>query len=222
MLIDKLKDFTYYKNKLPIYMQNTPGIVDQFYVLFQFLQEHDIAEDMLLKSIDVFNPDYLDYINSLDDSASGNKSDILDKLGELYGVSRSFSAPYTFNDVNYPGNVNLDNQWFLYLIRARIVQTTYDGGSKMAREFYVKNNLPIYIISDNTENASCRVLFNAREIGVAQTDVPENILAMFLNGLLTIKSMGISYKHLVIDSESNSLVFDVSFWSSSNITTNWA
>lgn len=222
MLIDKLKDFTYYKNKLPIYMQNTPGIVDQFYVLFQFLQEHDIAEDMLLNAIDIFNPEYLDYINSLDGNSAGNESDILDKIGELYGVSRSFSAPYTFNDVNYPGNVRLDNRWFLYLIRARIVQTTYDGGSKMAREFYVKNNLPIYIISDNTENASCRVLFNAREIGVAQTDVPENILAMFLNGLLTIKSMGISYKHLVIDSESNSLVFDVNFWSNANITTYWS
>lgn len=222
MLIDKLKDFTYYKNKLPIYMQNTPGIVDQFYVLFQFLQEHDIAEDMLLNAIDIFNPEYLDYINSLDGNSAGNESDILDKIGELYGVSRSFSAPYTFNDVNYPGNVHLDNRWFLYLIRARIVQTTYDGGSKMAREFYVKNNLPIYIISDNTENASCRVLFNAREIGVAQTDVPENILAMFLNGLLTIKSMGISYKHLVIDSESNSLVFDVNFWSNANITTYWS
>src|SRR5574344_727735 len=105
MSIDKLKDFAYYRNKLPIYMQNAPGIVDQFYVLFQFLQEHDIAEDMLLKSIDIFNPDYLDYINSLDDSATGNKSDILDKLGELYGVSRSFSAPYKYQNVDYDGNV---------------------------------------------------------------------------------------------------------------------
>lgn len=222
MLIDKLKDFTYYKNKLPIYMQNTPGIVDQFYVLFQFLQEHDIAEDMLLKSIDVFNPDYLDYINSLDDSASGNKSDILDKLGELYGVSRSFSAPYKYQNVDYDGNVYLDNQWFLYLIRTRIIQTTYDGSSKMAREFYIKNDLPIYVIFDNDENASCRVLFNARELNYTTDTVPEYILALFLNGLLTITSMGISYKHLVIDSESNALVFDVSFWSSSNITTNWA
>jgi len=222
MLIDKLKDFTYYRNKLPIYMQNAPGIVDQFYVLFQFLQEHDIAEDMLLNAIDIFNPEYLDYINSLDGSSAGNKSDILDKIGELYGVSRSFSAPYTFNDEDYPGNVYLDNQWFLYLIRARIVQTTYDGGSKMAREFYVKNNLPIYIIFDDTENASCRVLFNAREIGVAPADVPEEILAIFLNGLLTVKSMGISYKHLVIDSESNTLVFDVNVWSSTIISTIWA
>ena len=42
MIINKLKSWNYYKEKIPLYIQNSYGIVEHFKILFDLLVQMDL------------------------------------------------------------------------------------------------------------------------------------------------------------------------------------
>lgn len=206
MINERLLDFEYYKKKLPLYMLNSEGIVEQFEIIFDLLKELNVSQDDVIKGINVFDALYLEYINSLEDANSGLVSDILDKIGALFSVSRNFNLTYIDNGISTTSELSLNNELFLTLIKARIIQNCFDGSREMANEFYKSANLPIYMFTNASSPASCDVILNSSEI-----DVSSDLRALFLSGLLTITSLGIHYTYS-IDEISSLLIWDVFNW----------
>lgn len=186
MIINKLKSWDYYKEKIPLYIQNSYGIVEHFKILFDLLIQMDLTEDDVLYGFNILDDSYLTFINNLDDSDTKDSSDILNKIGLLYGVTRTFDVDYIENNEAKTASLHLTNSEFLKLIKARIIQNNYDGSYIQSREFYDKMNLPIYLFQ-SAKSAEVYVYLN--------TLVPltENEEKMFLANLFTIKSMGITY-----------------------------
>lgn len=186
MIINKLKSWNYYKEKIPLYIQNSYGIVEHFKILFDLLVQMDLTEDDVLYGFNILDASYLTFINNLDDSDTKDSSDILNKIGLLYGVTRTFDVDYIENNETKTASLHLTNSEFLKLIKARIIQNNYDGSYIQSREFYDKMNLPVYLFQSA----------NSAEVYVyLDTSVPltENEKKMFLANLFTIKSMGITY-----------------------------
>lgn len=186
MIINKLKSWNYYKEKIPLYIQNSYGIVEHFKILFDLLVQMDLTEDAVLYGFNILDDGYLTFINNLDDSDTKDSSDILNKIGLLYGVTRTFDVDYIENNEAKTASLHLTNSEFLKLIKARIIQNNYDGSYIQSREFYDKMNLPVYLFQSA----------NSAEVYVyLDTSVPltENEEKMFLSNLFTIKSMGITY-----------------------------
>lgn len=186
MIINKLKSWNYYKEKIPLYIQNSYGIVEHFKILFDLLVQMDLTEDDVLYGFNILDASYLTFINNLDDSDTKDSSDILNKIGLLYGVTRTFDVDYIENNETKTASLHLTNSEFLKLIKARIIQNNYDGSYIQSREFYDKMNLPVYLFQ-SANSAEVYVYLN--------TSVPltENEEKMFLANLFTIKSMGITY-----------------------------
>lgn len=186
MIINKLKSWNYYKEKIPLYIQNSYGIVEHFKILFDLLVQMDLTEDDVLYGFNILDASYLTFINNLDDSDTKDRSDILNKIGLLYGVTRTFDVDYIENNETKTASLHLTNSEFLKLIKARIIQNNYDGSYIQSREFYDKMNLPVYLFQ-SANSAEVYVYLN--------TSVPltENEEKMFLANLFTIKSMGITY-----------------------------
>ena len=186
MLSDKLKSWEYYKNKLPLYIQNSYGIDEHFKIILSTLLQLDIVEDDVIKAFNIFDDNYLSYINSLDLSTTKDHSDILDKIGELYGVTRNFDVTYTESGTEKTGSLHLTNSEFLKLIKARLIQNSYSGTYEDSRKFYEMIDLPIYLFQSQ----------NPAEVYVyldESAQLTDNEKKMFLSNLFTITSMGITY-----------------------------
>lgn len=214
MIINKLKSWDYYKEKIPLYIQNSYGIVEHFKILFDLLVQMDLTEDDVLYGFNILDDGYLAFINNLDDSDTKDSSDILNKIGLLYGVTRTFDVNYIENNEAKTVSLHLTNSEFLKLIKARIIQNNYDGSYIQSREFYDKMNLPVYLFQSA----------NSAEVYVyLDTSIPltENEEKMFLANLFTIKSMGITYitsitevvSLLIWDSTSEFRYWDKGRWS---------
>ena len=186
MIINKLKSWNYYKEKIPLYIQNSYGIVEHFKILFDLLVQMDLTEDDVLYGFNILDASYLTFINNLDDSDTKDSSDILNKIGLLYGVTRTFDVDYIENNETKTASLHLTNSEFLKLIKARIIQNNYAGSYIQSREFYDKMNLPVYLFQ-SANSAEVYVYLDA------SVPLTENEEKMFLANLFTIKSMGITY-----------------------------
>ena len=200
ILPEELSTFQYYVDKLPMYLKDSESFIEHFKIWFDVLMgntEDDItglvpSSDKLLSLIDVFNDDYLNIINSLE----GTGSDILDKLGSIFNVRRSFSVTHDVEGTltNFP--ISLDNQDFLTLIRAQIIKNYSNGTYQQMREFYDKSKLYVYFQSTHSAEVYCYLL---NITGLTDYTPSENIQHLFLAGLLTIESMGIQYNYSIQD-----------------------
>lgn len=215
MLIDKLKEWKYYERKLPLYMRNSYGITEHFVILYELLLQLDKLEDEVMYALNVFDTNYLDFINSLDTSINKDKSDILDKLATLYGLTRDFDVTYEENNVVVSASLHLNNSELLKLIKARIIQNDYKGTYEESRYLYEKIGFPIYMLQ--TGEPAYAYLF--LDVGQYTPTLNERIL--FLAGFFTLKSMGIRYataigqvvELAIYDSFINSRTWDNGHWS---------
>lgn len=192
MIINKLKSWNYYKEKIPLYIQNSYGIVEHFKILFDLLVQMDLTEDDVLYGFNILDAGYLTFINNLDNSDTKDSSDILNKIGLLYGITRTFDVDYIENNETKTASLHLTNSEFLKLIKARIIQNNYNGSYIQSREFYDKMNLPVYLF----QSANSAEVYVYLDTSVSLT---ENEEKMFLANLFTIKSMGITYITSIIE-----------------------
>jgi len=212
MLNKKLKKFEYYKRKLPLYIQNSYGITQQFYTIFETLLALDKTEDEMLKAINIFDENYINYINYVDGTYKPNKSDILEKLARLYGFDRVFNVSYIDSTTSQTviKQLSLSNAEMLMLLKAQIIQQNFDGSRETADAYYKSVNLPIYMMTDTSNVCTCNVYFNSGELEASQ-----NILDLFLAGMLTIKSIGVKYTHTV------SNLVSVLIWNNTRASNRW-
>lgn len=218
ILPDKLREFDYYVQKLPIYLQNSYGFIEHFRIWYEVLMGnvHTAqinssgvvgSADSIFEMLNIFDQTvdssgnitnkYLENLSKYEnigdttDSKYGTKSDILDKLGELFGVRRSFMLSYKSYQQDQDVSVWLDlnNEEYLILIKAQIVKNYCDGSFEQLVEYYENIGLHVYI----TTETSAGYYATSRVNMVENPKITDNIRHLFSSGLLFIKSMGISY-----------------------------
>lgn len=190
-MIDKeLLDFQYYYNKLPVYLKNSYGFEEHFKIWFDLLSTMDSTEDNIMRFFDIFNKDYLNYINELE----GEGSDILDKIGKIFNIKRNLSVPYLDGAEKVTKFVSLNNKDFLTFIRATIIKNYCDGSFEQINNFYENINLPIIYIGTNSPATVNVVMLKTQ----GEDAVSEEVQTLFKGGLLNIKSMGIIYSNYTI------------------------
>ena len=218
ILVDKLKSFDYYKNKLPLYLQNSYGFQEHFKIWYDFLvgnisSTNNISgivgtSDTLLNLMNIFDSDYLNYVASMEDSGAtedepyGTNSDILDKIGALLGVTRNFKV--TINNVEE--ELSLNNEDFLILIKTQIIKNYCEGTLEQINAYYKSIKLQLYAINSSTPGQAILYLIVSKND--SRFSYSPNIKKMFEAGLLKIESMGIIYSNLSLDYE-NLLHWDV-------------
>lgn len=191
MINDKLKDFKYFYNKLPLYLQQSEGFLSHFEYWFELLQGIDKSADDIESMINVFDEDYL--------TKNPNCSDFLDKIGLLYGVSRIMTVDGS--------RVELDDKLMLFVIKCQIIKNFFNGTFEQINKVYKDANLPIIYYTRGTMEVE--IIFCAAEIPYTSAEI--NILyELFNNGFLIVKSMGVNYSVDKLD------VNQVLYWADSN------
>lgn len=190
-MIDKeLLNFQYYYNKLPLYLKNSYGFEEHFKIWFDLLSSMDSNEDNIMRFFDIFNKDYLNYIDELE----GEGSDILDKIGKIFNIKRNLSVPYLDGAEKVTKFISLNNKDFLTFIRATIIKNYCDGSFEQVNNFYSNINLPIIYIGTNNPATVNIVMLKTQ----GEDAVSEEVQTLFKGGLLNIKSMGIIYSNYTI------------------------
>lgn len=204
MLKDKLLSFNYYFEKLPLYLQNSYGMKEQFQIWYDSLINVTDIEDEILALLNIFDENYLDYINSLTDEPT-DTTNILDKLAALFGFERQLIVTY-LDDSEVPAvtvteTLVLNDEEMLMLLKARIIQSYFEGTRKQIIELYTLLGLKVYYVNDDSigDNATCDVYLASTTN--SEFDYSENIKKIFLAGMLNLESMGIEYSFSVIDME---------------------
>lgn len=131
-----------------------------------------------------------------DPNRYGDKSDWLDKIGELFGVKRALSVQYTENNIVKTEQLNLNNEDFLKLIQCQIIKNYFNGSYEQIKQYYEKVGLRVLYITAE-EEATCNVYLLKTEDSAF--DYSDNIKKLFLSGLMLIESAGIKYTTAVID-----------------------
>lgn len=131
-----------------------------------------------------------------DPNRYGEKSDWLDKIGELFGVKRALSVQYTENNIVKTEQLNLNNEDFLKLIQCQIIKNYFNGSYEQIKQYYEKVGLRVLYITAE-EEATCNVYLLKTEDSAF--DYSDNIKKLFLSGLMLIESAGIKYTTGVID-----------------------
>lgn len=206
ILPEKLQDWNYYVNKLPLYLQNSEGFLSHFRIWYDLLvgsgEQNGVLGscEEILNNINVFAEDYVP------------NSDMLDKLGNIFGLSRNVKATYNDNGTTKTEYLTLDDHDFLLLIKAQIIKDYFDGSYVQAKEYY--ENAGLYIVTKNDDSpATLRVYLN--DIPNSDYTYSDNVRKMFLSGMLSIKSMGIMYNYSIQDL--NVLLI----WDGTNLTYGW-
>ena len=214
MIIDKLKDWKYYKDKIPLYIQNSFGINEHFKIMFDLLCTLDENEDTLFNYFDILNenPGYKEITNNYaGDGEEGYSFKFLDILGNIYGVTRTFDVEWiNINNQIERASVRLNNKNMLKFIKGRILQNNWNGTYEETREYYDKMGLPLYIF---TGGAGESIVY-FQETEEIQSD--PDYYALLKSGLLILKSMGITYYVEPVKD-----VFSVGVWDDPNRVRSW-
>lgn len=232
MLPKQLQSFSYYKNKLPLYLQNSKSFQEHFRIWYDLLAGHSNdnaevgdskfngvlqTEETLLSLLNLFDTkwvgesfvdSYYEYLTSLSESSDTDdkRSDILDKLGALFGIRRQFSISYSYLGQTHNNvQMSLNDKDFLMYIRVQIIKNNFDGSFEQLQEYYQKCGLPIVIVTSKEEQATANAyLISTEIIDISnQTDIQK----LFFAKELLVPSMGIQYTltAIVID---NMLIWD--------------
>ena len=227
LIAEKLQTFEYYYDKLPLYLKNSYGFAEHFRIWFELLKSGDKngivnVSETLLYLLDLFDDKYLEKLSQIEGTlpkldtpqnvpaspSYGLQSDILDKIGLLFGVKRQFGIKYTENDIEVEEDISLNNQDFLLLIKGQIIKNYCEGTYDQIKGFYNSAGLNVYIITTD-EGASSHVYL--AEAG----DYSDNVKKMFKSGLLRIESMGITY------TEGTKVIATFMVWDSAKETEYW-
>lgn len=196
ILVDDLKDFNYYVNKVPLYLQKDEKFLTHFKIWYDFLiGQEDVSTDGLVGAgdtlLDLFNIYDEDYLTKVDKYGSF----FLDYLAGIFNIRRNFKVKYMENGSQVTKAVSLDNKDLLLFIKSRIIRNYSNGTYEQMKKFYEDNGLRVILVwasSTGQATVNSYLLDYNKE---AADNYSENIDALFKAGLLTIQSMGILYNH---------------------------
>lgn len=211
ILPTKLQSFDYYRNLVPMYLQDVHGFLEQIKIFFDIGFQsgnflfcgNDVVcgttlgftGSSVLSSIDrTFS--FLDIFN-MSKTHNDESSDILDKLAALFGVTRRFSV----NVGEVKKDLQLSDDDLLILIKFQVIKNFFDGSQERLSKCITLTGLPIMILTDTSGHCKSYMLIQD------DTPISENVQYMFLAGLLNIESMGIRYSY-ALQSAENIAIFD--------------
>lgn len=167
------------------------------------------SADCILYLLGIYDKNYLKTINNLldeDYEVSDSKSDMLDKIGKLFGLNRKVKVTYDNAGVPTTEYLNLNNEEFLMLIKAQIIKNYWDGTLETLKSFYEDIGLYCHIytnaaFSDTVEHPD-EPTAKASFVLINPSHEPhsDNIIKMFKGGLLRTESMGVMYEDTVVSS----------------------
>lgn len=225
ILPEKYATFDYYRKRLPQYLQQSSKFLSHFELWYDLLtgkseeRLNGIAPtlDAILFMLNIFDPNYMQYIADLGDYGQGEDqygtvSALLDQIGSIYGVSRN----YSFSVTGSTDPIQLNNYDFWQLIKTQIVRNNFDGTSEMVHQFYKDSGLRIQQIMSGTAGKANVVLIS----GESSYPISEEIKELFKKGYLTFESLGIEYDRsvygtsdfLTFDSDVNAKKWDSGIW----------
>lgn len=224
MIDERLRQWSYYYDKLTLALKSSYGIDLQEKMWYDLLIKLDNMNDLLFKVLDVRNILQDENVVSPIDTTSNlqvllgqvdewNNIDIsdfyvddytnifLDYLGNIIGLNRTFSI----TDTTGTHYIKLTNQQYIRCIKTKIIQNNYDGSREMCNELY--SSIGLDIVQYNTVNSGVVMLYwNASQLysnGVDSTNgynsgFDSNDEILFKNGFYTLTSMGLSYEQTII------------------------
>lgn len=223
---EELSTFEYYKKKTPLFYRDSYGYLNQFEMLFRNIMTSPTGGflhvgDMILSLYDIFNENYLDLINTMD--PTGRDCDMLDKIGSIFGVTRTPNCLWYENGVQYGETLILNNEEFLMLIKCEIIKNNFRGTREECNRLYDLIGLNIFSLTMEGYGicARCKLVLAS----TPERQYSDNIVKMFKSGLLNIKSVGILYEYveyvvpsgvLIWDSNNQSEMWDFGGWSDSS------
>lgn len=222
LLSEKVLKDQWYFDQLTLLLRKSYGIKEQIHLymdvvrlfndkeleLFNLLGKYDEETGLWLADIDKINSTDI----GADEPNSGlNVSDLLDKLGAIFGVQRRYL------DVNGSNNdFDLNNMLMYCLIYARVVRNNYDGTYKMANDAYQKLKdvsdgvIEVSLIPDASAPLTASFYLNSDafyldpetksgfKLGWNQKQI-EYLQKLFLRGYFDIKSTGVKYDKMIKD-----------------------
>lgn len=213
MINEKTLEFEYYLKKLPLYLQNSYGFQEHFRMLFEIMKDTNTTAKDLLNSLNLYDENYFKNIEFIEKTK--NVSDLLDKMGSLYGVNRYLDVDYVDeSNISHHESLILTNEEFLKLILVKSTQNSYKGTYENIKKLYDLINLDIIVSSGKNSGE----IYLYLQTGNYITD---NLKYLFLSGLLNIESIGIKYVNRNIEnlklaewnSEQTYKMWDVGVWS---------
>ena len=221
LLPQTLRDFKYYEQKLPLYLRNDEAFTEHFQIWYELLMGngYDVAynefdgisptSDLLLHLLNIFSETFLQDLQSLHNT--GETSDLLDKLAELFGLKRNFSFDYyatSQSTTTTTASVNLTDEQLLLILHAQIIKNNNDGTYQLDAQYYEdafrQFNLQIVSVNTEIDPATVNVYLNGV---VDETSIYQQL---FRGGFLTIEHLGIKYNYNV------ATIDDTLLWAVSN------
>lgn len=190
LIPSRLLGYGYYIDLLTLLLKNSYGVPQQTTLFVDIINNFNDTEVNIFNLLGKYNENgtwqlNIDGIDELDE----NDSDLLDKIASIVGASRY----YPFID----GKLN--NRELFILICMQIVRNNYDGTRYWLDETYSLVNditgVSIKYYTDDSEQATCNLILDTSTISEGGEIKPEyeNIVKLFDNGYLTIRSLGIKY-----------------------------
>ncbi len=212
VLVEKLKSFDYYKNKLPMYLQASDGFISHFEIWYDLLagqNKNGVVNvcDAILNLLNIFDKNFLNELIELegtevsDEHPYGIKSDILDKLASFFGFTRKFSCKYTENQQEFSKELDLDNEELLLLIKCQVLRSSYDGTYEQYKSFYENIGLEILLLTkEDYPSTVDLILAKVEGAGPGEKGYhSENTEIMFKSNLLRVQSLGTTYNCTIVD-----------------------
>lgn len=231
LLPKELRTFRYYEKKLPLWLRNDDCFIEHFKIWYELcMGEGDESDqvaisefkgvspssDLILYLLDIYDPDFLENIRALDgddDPTTSGQFDLIDKLGELFGLRRKFSIDYfdkPTDTTKTSATLTLDDADYVTLIKAQIIRNYCDGSYEQVMSYYNDAGLQILPVNNSEYPASVDAYLNANTTSA-------NVEILFKAGLLTVEHLGIRYTYTVSD------ILNTLIWASDDATgqQNW-
>jgi hypothetical protein len=176
------------------------------------------TSDLLLHLLNIYDNDFLNTISQLKDYDDDN-CDLLDMIGNLFGLRRTFSFEYyetATSTTKTAATVSLTDKEFLTLIKAQIIRNYCNGTYEQVMQYYTDAGLQILPVYNDTYDASVDAYLNKSE------DVTPNIDKLFRGGYLTVEHLGIRCTYTITEMRNILVLADGngqggnSFWADEN------
>ncbi|MEG2273476.1 MAG: hypothetical protein RSC05_14510 [Acinetobacter sp.] len=202
-----LRTFRYYELKLPLYLRNDNCFIEHFKIWYELLMGKgdnisNIAinefsgispsSDLLLTLLNIYDDDWLNIALQL--KAYDGNTNLLDSIGALFGLRRTFSLEYyetSTSTTKTKSTVMLNDKEFLTLVKAQIIRNYSNGTYEQVMQYYADAKLQILPICNEVYVASVDAYLN-------EVDITQNIEKLFKAGYLTIEHLGIRYTYNVL------------------------
>lgn len=187
---EKLITYEYYIKYLSLFLNGSYGINQQIRAVYLILESLNDFYNKLLEKYNILNDTIDNYIAKNIDSEVDKT---LDNIGAIFNCYRQMTIKWSDNpkkidDLKTTKTIVLNNYDFITYIRSQIIKQHFNGSREDLAKAYVNNDLlPINLTYIPTASATCEIYCNNRN------DLSLNMQNMFLNRMIAIESMGITY-----------------------------